>query len=188
MIRATLVSVSICLLLIACTRSQSVTSNRDLMTHGPIETGSTPPSESAINRDSYLAPTSVAMVLPSGQSLSIGASISDEIRAKSNTTITTSLLGVPFGPISGFVDADIRIGWNNRDHIVYIEALSNSVSTFDGIRIGSTRTDVISTMGNPYVEGDSVLRYQNSEAEVIGILFLLNSARNVSGIILFAYV
>jgi hypothetical protein len=128
------------------------------------------------------------MVLPSGQSLSIGASVSDEVRGKSNTTITTSLLGVPFGPIDGFIDADIRIGWNNRDHIVYVEALSDSVSTFDGIRIGSTRTDVINRMGKPYVDGDSVLRYQNSEAEVIGILFLFNSARSVSSIILFAYV
>jgi len=61
-------------------------------------------------------------------------------------------------------------------------ALATGVSTSDGLRIGATKEDLLNVLR------DRSFRYQNSENEVVGILFLFETSGKVSKIILFSYV
>jgi len=178
--------VSLSLLFLASCSRQRVERVQSPSTAPPSVVFSQTAQES--NPISYLDPKSVAVTNAGGESISIGDVVSDELKAKTNTSIQRSELGVPFGPIDGFADSDIRIGWNNRNRVIYIEALSNAVRTADGLQIGSTRDEVVQTLGTPYMEDDLYMRYQNNEVETIGILFRLDASQKVVGIVLFTYV
>jgi hypothetical protein len=140
-----------------------------------------------VNPDSKLDRKSVALLTEGGETISIGAIVSDELIDKSNAVVTSDELGVPFGPITGFANSDTLIGWNNQRRIIYVELFSRRVATFDGIRIGATREEIVRILGAPYIEKASGIRYQNTETENVGILFVFNAFQIVVRIVLFAY-
>lgn len=55
---------------------------------------------------------------------------------KPNTSVQTDLVGVPFGPIAGLQSKDYVIAWNNRHQLLFIEILSDTIETTDGIPLG----------------------------------------------------
>ncbi len=153
-----------------------------------IETTKVKIAEVTIAEKEILEFESVSVFFENEILWSIGQNVDLEIKKRENTTILTDLLGVPFGPISGIEESNYKIGWNNMDVIMYIEITDQTVKTADNLSIGSTKSDVIKTLGLPHIENNKSLRYQNSDFEIFGILFLLDDNDIVSRIILFAYV
>jgi hypothetical protein len=94
-----------------------------------------------------------------------------------NTSISTDLFGVPFGPLDGYKNGLFQVGWNNQNRVLYFEILSNSVTTQDGLKIGDTKDRVLEFLGVPFIETSSIYRFQNIEFEVIGILFQFENDR-----------
>jgi hypothetical protein len=107
------------------------------------------------------------IITPDGEKWFIGKTVKEE----ANTQVISTLFGVPFGPIDGLYNNHIKIGWNNRNRILYIEALSPEVKTQDGIVIGDTKERVLTILGVPYIEKPDEYRYQNIDFELIGIIF-----------------
>jgi hypothetical protein len=138
--------------------------------------------------ESRLRRESVSIIMKNGGRWSIGQSVDEKIFAKSNVVIKTDIFNVPFGPINGYVDANVKIGWNNRKKVLYVEAVSTEVKTSDGLRIGATKEDVVNILGIPFMEKSNIYRYQNTEFEVIGVLFIFDKKNIVERIIMFSYV
>jgi hypothetical protein len=140
-----------------------------------------------INQHSRLELESVSVTTLEGDVWYIGKDVNEEYTKMSNTIITTSIFGVPFGPIDGCEDEQLKIGWNNRNRVLYVEVLSNKVKTYDGISLGDTKEKVIELLGDPYIEEYNQFRYQNIDFEMIGILFQFEEGV-VTKIFLFGYV
>lgn len=140
-----------------------------------------------MNRHSRLELESISVTTPEGDVWYIWKDVSEEYTKISNTIVTTSIFGVPFGPIDGYENEQLKIGWNNRNRVLYVEVLSNKVKTFDGITLGDTKEKVIDLMGDPYIEDYNQLRYQNIDFEMAGILFQFERGI-ITKIFLFGYV
>ena len=140
------------------------------------------------HEDSQIRRESVSILTKTGKKMWIGQRVDHKLISKSNVVIETDMFGVPFGPIPGFADKNTKVGWNNQKRILYVEALSREVATSDGLRIGATKEDVLKALGIPIMESASTFRYQNTEYEVLGILFLFDQNGRVERIILFGYV
>ncbi len=146
------------------------------------------PSKEIVNEDSGLNIESVAVLTPEADRWFIGKTIGEETINKKNCTITTDVFGATFGPIDGYRNDSMIIGWNNRNRIVYIEIVTNSVKTVDGFTIGSSKQDILSKFGVPYIETEDQFRYQNTDFEIVGILFKFDKSDKVISTILFTYV
>ncbi|MDR2478409.1 MAG: hypothetical protein LBD48_03745 [Treponema sp.] len=134
-----------------------------------------------VNDQSKFEIESAMIITPDSEKWFIGKTVKEE----ANTQIISTLFGVPFGPIDGLYNNHIKIGWNNRNRILYIEVLSSEVKTQDGIVIGDTKERVLSILGIPYIEKINEYRYQNIDFELIGIIFQFCGNR-VSKIIVFS--
>ncbi len=131
--------------------------------------------------------SSLRIVRQSGDSITLGDRVSEVIKTKSNTEVETGMFGVRFGPIDGYDDDDIKFAWNNQDRIMYIEALNDTVITVDGLKIGSSREEVLQTFGIPTIEySNGTLRYQNIDYELVGIQFEFED-NIVTRLVLFGY-
>lgn len=126
--------------------------------------------------------------LPNEESYYIGMNAEEDLLLKKNTSIETTRFGGQFGPIDGYSNGSIILGWNNQNRIVYIEILNAEIKTKDHIGLNSSEDEVLEVFGAPHIEKDDVLRYQNTDFEVVGILFDLNPDRRVSKITIFTYV
>jgi len=144
-----------------------------------------------INEDSRIEIESVSVSTPDGETWYIGRRITEEFIEKANTIISTDLFGITFGPIDGFEDNLLRIGWNNRNRVLYIEVLSDKIKTKDGIALGDSKEKVLDILGIPYIEvvNEDVnqLRYDNTDFEVRGLLFQFDNDIVIK-IYLFSYV
>ncbi|MCD8083985.1 MAG: hypothetical protein LUE86_10895 [Clostridiales bacterium] len=54
-----------------------------------------------------------------------------------------------------------------KDHIASVYFLDDTVSTPEGIRIGSKKQDIINSYGNDYVEEFGVYRYRAGDTELV---------------------
>lgn len=126
------------------------------------------------------------VVLANGNKLFIGQVVNDDFISKSNTVVETSMFGPHFGPIDGFEDENVKVAWNNQKRILYIEVLSQTVKTYSGLTLGSTKIDVMSTLGIPHFESSNMLRYDNFFDDIWGVIFQFEN--NIAKkIILFCY-
>ena len=141
-----------------------------------------------INYDSYLNPESLIIITENGNQWSIYQQVDEDTTNLSNGEYGCTLVHGHFGPMPGVKNSNWIIGWNNQNIILYIEILSTDVMTIDGLKIGMTKEDVIEALGVPFIEYEDRFRYQNSENEVCGILFVFNDGSVIERIILFAYV
>jgi hypothetical protein len=126
------------------------------------------------------------VMLASGEKWFIGQDVDDEVIAKSNIVVETSMFGKRFGPIDGFEDGNVKVAWNDQKRIIYIEVLISTVKTYSGLTLGSKRTDVLDTLGIPRLETENTLRYDNAWDEIFGIIFQFENDSAVK-IVLFVY-
>ena len=140
-----------------------------------------------INYHSRLELESISVIVPDGDIWYIWKSVDEGFTEKANTVVVTDIFDVAFGPIDGFENEFLRIGWNNRNRVMYIEVLSNEVITHDGIRLGHSKEKIIDILGDPFIKDSDQFRYQNIDFEVAGMLFLFEN-NVVTKIYLFAYV
>ena len=173
-----------CFLLFYCTRQNNF--KNLLPTETNIINDKAVINEASINANSFIAPDSIAVINREGEKWFIGQVVNDDVIRKSNIQIDSALFGVVFGPIKGYVDDNIKIGWNNQNRILYIELLSGNFETIDGIRLGDSKEKIKDALGLPYSESSNEYRYQNIEFEVIGIIFQFIDDR-ASNIVLFSY-
>lgn len=118
---------------------------------------------------------------------SIYQKIDDKIKEKCNAKITIeSRVRQAGGSINGIETTNYEVGWNNMDVILYIEIKENTLTTSDGLTIGSTKAEVIDALGAQHGARSKSLEYFNTEYEVFGILFLLNDYDIVTKLILYA--
>jgi len=141
-----------------------------------------------IHYDSYLNPESLIVIIENGDQWSIYQRLDEDTTNQSNGEYGCTLVHNYFGPMPGIKNSNWIIGWNNQNIILYIEILSTDVMTIDGLKIGMTKEDVIEALGVPFIEYEDRFRYQNSENEVCGILFVFDDDGIIERIILFAYV
>jgi hypothetical protein len=126
------------------------------------------------------------VMLESGEKWFTGQDVDDEVIAKSNIVVETSMFGPYFGPLDGFEDGKVKVAWNDQKRILYIEVLRSTVKTYSGLTLGSKRTDVLDTLGIPHFESKHTLRYDNSWDGTWGIIFQFENDIAVK-IVLFAY-
>jgi hypothetical protein len=131
---------------------------------------------------------SVSLILTDGTFLRIGQKIEEEKIKDKNIIINNDLFGISFGPFDGIVNKEFIIGWNNQNRIVYLEALSIEIKTFNKIILGDKKEIILEKLCVPYIENNKILRYQNNENETLGIIFILNDNNKVSKIIMFTYI
>jgi hypothetical protein len=148
---------------------------------------STQRNDRKVNRMSYINMESIAIITPDGERWFMGKKLDDIFTRKANTSISSDLFGVKFGPINGFKSELMQIGWNNQNRVLYIEVFSRAIKTNDGLAIGDTQEKVLKTLGLPYIETSNQYRYQNVDFEVVGIIFQFENER-IKKIILYCYV
>jgi hypothetical protein len=183
-------------LISACTQKQKPIENDLVGTDSIIQTFSaekpSPPIPSqgveVVNENSTLDLESILLRTSNGEDWFIGKEIGDELKAMANHTITTDIFGGSFGPIDGYADTSLIIGWNNQNRVVYLELLDNNIQTANGLTIGATQEEVLEKFGEPYLRTKNMFRYQNSEFEIVGIIFIFNENNIVKKIVLFTYV
>jgi hypothetical protein len=146
------------------------------------------PDEGIIHNESHIRIDSVSVTSATGEKWYIGKKLDDSVLEKKNVTIATKMFGVEFGPIDGYSDDTLKIGWNNRNRVVYIEILSPTLRLPSGLALGASKSEVINLLGLPYMEKKHEFRYQNIETEVIGVLFIFSADDRVESIVMFAYV
>ena len=71
-----------------------------------------------INHHSRLELESISVITYEGDAWYIWKDVSEEYTGISNIVITTSIFGVPFGPIDGYENEQLKIGWNNRNRVL----------------------------------------------------------------------
>jgi hypothetical protein len=145
-------------------------------------------SDRKINKQSYIDIGSIAVITPEGEKWFIGKKLDDNFTGKTNDTVFSSnLLEREYGPINGYRDELMRVGWNKQNRVLYIEVLSGSVKTKDGISLGDTKEIISQTLGVPYLETLDEWRYLNLDFEVVGIVFQFKSEKVVK-IIIYSHV
>lgn len=144
-------------------------------------------SDRKVNRESRINIESIAITTPDGERWFMGKKVDDGFTQKANTSISSDLFGVKFGPIKGLKNDLMQVGWNNQNRVTYIEIFSRTIKTNDGLAIGDTKETVLETLGLPYIETSNQYRYQNIDFEVVGIIFQFENERIIK-IILYCYV
>jgi hypothetical protein len=147
---------------------------------------STDTIDGKVNNQSYIDIGSIAVLTPNGEKWFIGKKLDGDFTKKTNVTVSSDLFGRKFGPLNGYKDELMQVGWNNQNRILYIEVSSSSVITKDGISLGDTKEKIFKTIGVPYIETPNEWRYWNLEFEVVGIIFQFENERVVR-IILYSY-
>ena len=66
-----------------------------------------------------------------------------------------------------------------KDYVGSVYFLDNTVSTKEGIKIGSTFDDMVKAYGNGYKEQNSVYRYSSGDCE---LSFYINSSKKITNI------
>jgi len=131
--------------------------------------------EMKIHEDSYLKHESAALITPDNNIWTFGRTIDQSFLEKENTTAYTDVFtrsgGPYFGPIAAMEDEYLKIGWNRHGVIFYIEALSNDVLTFDGIRLGDSKEKILNVLGVPFIEYEDLFKYVCKEQEPEWLLF-----------------
>lgn len=117
-----------------------------------------------------------------------GKNIPKEMKENSNVEITAQILGMSFGPLDGYDNGKMTIGWNNQDKIIFIQVYSQQLITSDMIRIGTSKREVLSKLGIPYMEKKNLLQYANIENEMVGLLLIFTKDEIVTELILFTYI
>ncbi len=146
------------------------------------------PTRVATNTPKEVAKEALVLHSADGETWSIGKVIEDEILEQKNIVISTSEFGVEFGPIDGFDSGSLILGWNDRKRLLYVATTSAEIRTVDGLGVGLRKTAVLERLGPPIAETERLLRYQNTDTELVGILFYLNQDGLVTKIVLFSYV
>ena len=143
-----------------------------------------------IHENSWLAIESLALITPDGSSWSFGRIVDESFFERENTTAFTDVFtrsgGPIFGPIPAMQDEYLKIGWDRRGVVFYIEALSSDVKTFDGIRLRDTKEKVIDILGLPLIEYEDLFKYVNDENEPQWLLFTFEND-SVTSIILLLF-
>ncbi|GHT57742.1 hypothetical protein FACS1894109_10550 [Spirochaetia bacterium] len=143
--------------------------------------------EEKINNPHDKFPQSEAgVILANGDKWFIGQAVDDNFISKSNTVVETRMFLKSFGPINGFEDENVKVAWNNQKRILYIEVLSPTVKTYSGLTLGSTKTDVMDTLGIPHIETSNTLRYDNFWDDIWGIIFQFENGVAIK-VVLFCY-
>jgi hypothetical protein len=140
-----------------------------------------------VNTQSYIDIGSIAVLTPDGNRWFIGKKLDSNFTEKTNGTISSDLFERKFGPLNGYRDELMQVGWNNQNRVVYIEVFSDSITTKDGISLGDTKEKILQTLGVPYIETLNEWRYWNLEFEVVGIIFQFENGRVIK-MILYTYV
>jgi len=141
-----------------------------------------------VNTGSVFNVSSASVQTEHGGNWFIGQTVGSDLITSSNVKISTNELGVQFGPIEGFKDDDVTIGWNNQRKVVFIEINSLSVKTVDGVKKKLGKNDVFKLLGVPFVDKTNQWRYQNTEFEVVGMIINFDNNGIVEKIIIFSYV
>lgn len=174
---------------ISCVESSNnEISNAELETKGET-VAETSVVEETVIEEKVLQKKSMSVISNSEVLWSIYQDVDKTIKEKSNAKIKMESIVINVeGSMDGIETNDYEIGWNNMDVILYIEIMNNTLTTTDGLTIGSTKEEVLDALGKPHSTISDSLRYQNSKYETFGILFLLDENDIVTNIILFAYV
>jgi hypothetical protein len=145
------------------------------------------PNMQAVNIYAGLSLKSIGVITANGEKWFIGKDVEEEIITKTNTTVTTDLFGVEFGPINGFKNEELIAAWNNQKRVLYIEILSPTAKTNDGLTLGSSKQELVAILGEPRIKKQNSFRYDNLEFEVQGIIFQFDDNDIITRIVLYSY-
>jgi hypothetical protein len=139
----------------------------------------------------YITYASTTLITPDGQEHGIGAEADTALRDLRNVEVEDDLMAGPgprFGPIEGYRDTRMTTAWNNQDRIVYLEPHSPDVATADGLHLGSTREEVLATLGTPQARMESHLRYLCIDlGEPVWLTFDFDAAAKVTRLVSFLF-
>ncbi|MCK7485519.1 MAG: outer membrane protein assembly factor BamE [Bacillus subtilis] len=138
-----------------------------------------------INESAVTKLNSINQVEINGVQWKLGQIANEDILKKENTVFSGDFFEVAIGDLKGYSESEIQIGWNNRNRIIYISTTNSETRTIDNLGIGSTKQEVLSTLGTPYLSTSKRLRFQNLEYELQGIVFYFSEDK-VIRIVLFA--
>ncbi len=101
-----------------------------------------------------------------------------------NCRLVVPYFEIKMPSLDAFEDNKRILGWNTKGNIVFISTANQNDKLPNGIAIGSTKEEVKSLLGDPFIESDNRLRYDNYDYEHQGIVFYIEDGK-VSRITLF---
>ena len=128
---------------------------------------------------------SVNLLQVDGVKWQIGQKVNAEVVSQSNVVVENGIFEISIGRLKGFRDGKTIIAWNDQTRLIYIETTNPTAKNINGIGIGSSRAEVLSALGEPFLKTTERYRYQNLEYEMQGIILYFVNNR-VSRIICFA--